>query len=157
MKSIEAIWFEIKVRYEKTQEDGLQKKVTEQYAVDALSFSEAEQRIIEELSYYISVGFEITDVKKAVYKEIFFSDRAEDDRWYKAKLQFITINERTNKEKRTNVTFLVQAATLDGAVKNINEVMGSTMIDYEKSNIAETKILDVFRYQKEADNGNESE
>ena len=149
MKSISAIWFECKVRYVKTQEDGLQKKVTEQYAVDALSFSEAERGIIEEMAAYISGEFEVTDVKKAAYKEIFFSDRAEDDRWYKAKLQFITINERTNKEKRTNVTFLVQAATLDGAVKNINEVMGSTMIDYEKSNIAETHILDVFRYQKE--------
>lgn len=149
MRSRTATWFECKIRYEKTTEEGLQKKVTEQYVVDALSFSEAEQRIIEEMSAYISGEFEITDVKKAQYKEVFFSDAANDDRYYKAKLQFITIDEKTEKEKRSNVTYLVQAATLDGAVKNINEVMDGTMIDYEKSNIAETKIIDVFEYAQD--------
>ena len=146
MRSKTATWFECKIRYEKVMEDGLQKKVTEQYVVDALSFSEAEQRITEEMSAYISGEFEITDVKKAQYKEVFFSDAANDDRYYKAKLVFITIDERTEKEKRSAVTYLVQADTLDGAVKNINEVMDGTMIDYEKSNIAETKIMDVFEY-----------
>ena len=149
MRSRTATWFECKIRYEKVMEDGLQKKVTEQYVVDALSFSEAEKRIIEEMSAYISGEFEVTDVKKAQYKEVFFSDAANDDRYYKAKLQFITIDERTEKEKRSNVTYLVQAATFDGAVKNINDVMGDTMIDYEKSNIAETKIMDVFEHKKQ--------
>ena len=149
MRSRTATFFECKIRYEKTMEDGLQKKVTEQYVVDALSFSEAEQRIIEEMSAYISGEFEVTDVKKAQYKEVFFSDAENDDRYYKAKLAFITIDERTEKEKRSNVIYLVQAATLDGAVKNINEVMDGTMIDYEKSNIAETKIMDVFEYAQD--------
>jgi len=149
MRSRTATWFECKVRYEKVMENGLQKKVTEQYVVDALSFSEAEKRIIEEMSAYISGEFEITDVKKAQYKEVFFSDAANDDRYYKAKLMFITIDEKTEKEKRSAVTYLVQAATLDGAVKNINEVMDGTMIDYEKSNIAETKIIDVFEYAQD--------
>lgn len=148
MRQIQATWFECKIRYEKVMEDGLQKKVTEQYVVDALSFSEAEKRIIEEMSAYISGEFEITDVKKAQYKEVFFDDAEMSDRYYKAKLAFITIDEKTEKEKRSNVTYLVQAATLDGAVKNINEVMNGTMIDYEKSNIAETKIMDVFEYKK---------
>lgn len=134
-------------------EDGLQKKVTEQYVVDALSFSEAEKRIIEEMSAHISGEYEITDVKKAQYKEVFFSDATNDDRYYKAKLAFITIDEKTEKAKRSNVTYLVQAATLDGAVKNINEVMDGTMIDYEKSNIAETKIMDVFEYKKQDNEG----
>jgi len=151
MRSKTATWFECKIRYEKTMEDGLQKKVTEQYVVDGLSFSEAEQRITEEMSAYISGEYEITDVKKAPYKEVFFDDAEMSDRYYKAKLQFITIDEKTNKEKRSNVTYLVQAATLDGAVKNINEVMDGTMIDYEKSNIAETKVMDVFEYKKEED------
>lgn len=164
MRSKTATWFECKVRYEKTTEEGLQKKVTEQYVVDALSFSEAEKRIIEEMSAYISGEFEVTDVKKAQYKEVFFSDAANDDRYYKAKLAFITIDEKggaqrpseslggkPGKEKRSAVTYLVQAATLDGAVKNINEVMNGTMIDYEKSNIAETKIIDVFEYKKQED------
>ena len=149
MRSKTATWFECKIRYEKTMEEGLQKKVTEQYVVDALSFSEAEKRITEEMSAYISGEFEVTDVKKAQYKEVFFSDAANDDRYYKAKLMFITIDEKTEKEKRSAVTYLVQAATLDGAVKNINEVMDGTMIDYEKSNIAETKIIDVFEYAQD--------
>ena len=148
MRTRTAIWFEAKVRYEKVMEDGLQKKVTELYVIDALSYSEAETRIMDEMSSYISGEFEVADLKKAAYKEVFFSDKGNDDRWYKARLQFITIDEKTEKEKRSAVTYLVQAATLDGAVKNINEVMNGTMIDYEKSNIAETKVVDVFEYGK---------
>lgn len=148
MRSRTAIWFEAKVRYEKVMEDGLQKKVTELYVIDALSYSEAETRIMDEMSPYISGEFDVADLKKAAYKEVFFSEKETDDRWYKAKLVFITIDEKTVKEKRSAVTYLVQAATLDGAVKNINEVMNGTMIDYEKSNIAETKVVDVFEYGK---------
>lgn len=128
-------------------EDGLQKKVTETYVVDALSFTEAEQRITEEMSSYISGEFEVADLKKAGYKEIFFSDSDEADRWYKTRLQFITIDEKTDKEKRSSVNYLVQAGTLNGAVKNIDEVMGGTMIDYVISNVAETSLMDVFEYK----------
>ena len=146
------MWFECKIRYEKVMEDGTQKKVTEQYVVDALSFSEAEERIIEEISSYISGEFEVTDVRKAPYKEVFFDDGDNcSDRWYKAKLDFITIDEKTEKEKRTNVFYLVQAGTFDGARKNIDLVMGGTMIDYEACAVAETKIMDVFEYRKESD------
>ena len=84
MRSVTAIWFECKVRYEKTMEDGTQKKVTEQYTVNALSFSEAEKRITEEMSSYISGTFEVVDVKKAPYKEVFFSGNDSDDRFFKA-------------------------------------------------------------------------
>lgn len=185
MRSITATWFECKIRYEKTMEDGLQKKVTEQYVVDALSFSEAEKRITEEMSAYISGEYEITDVKKAQYKEVLFmsegakmfhnevdemtralqkgdKQKAEevfhrpleqqdntDTMYYKAKLQFITIDEKTEKEKRSNVTYLVEATSLDNAVQNINTAMRGTMIDYTKSNIAETKIIDVFEHKSE--------
>ena len=147
MRSRTAEWFETKIRYEKTMEDGLQKKVTEQYVVDALSFTEAESAIMEEMSSYISGEFEVSDIKKASYKEIFFSDASGDDRWYKAKLQFITIDEKTEKEKRSNVYYLVQAATLHGAVNHIEEVMGTTLIDYVIANIAETQILDVYEHE----------
>ena len=129
-------------------EDGLQKKVTEAYVVDALSFTEAEQRIMEEMSSYISGEFEVSDIKKAAYKEIFFSDEELADRWYKAKLQFITIDEKTEKEKRSNVHYLVQAGTLNSAVKNIDEVMGGTMIDYVIAAVTETSLMDVFEYKK---------
>ena len=147
MRTRTAEWFETKIKYEKTMEDGQQKKVTEAYVVDALSFTEAERRITEEMSSYISGEFDVTDLKKASYKEIFFSDADSADRWYKTKLQFITIDEKTEKEKRSNVYYLVQAATLPEAVSNINEVMSGTMIDYVIASIAETQLMDVFEYQ----------
>ena len=147
MRSRTANWFECKIRYEKIMEDGLQKKVTEVYTVDALSFSEAEERITEEMSSNISGEFEVADIKKAVYKEIFFSDEEMADKWYKTKLQFITIDEKTEKEKRSAVNYLVQAGSLHGAVKNIEEVMGGTMIDYVIASVAETSLMDVFEYQ----------
>ena len=129
-------------------EDGLQKKVSENYVVDALSFTEAENRIMEEMSSYISGEFTIKDIKIAPYKEIFFSDEEMADRWYKAKLQFITIDEKTEKEKRSNVNYLVQAGTLKGAVSNIESVMGTTMIDYVIAAVNETTLMDVFEYAK---------
>lgn len=149
MRSRTAQWFECKIQYEKTMDDGLQKKVTECYVVDALSFTEAEQRIMEELSSYISGEFAIKDIKIAPYKEIFFADMDSADRWYKAKLQFITIDEKTAKEKRSSINYLVNAGTLNSAVKNIEEVMGGTMIDYVIAAIAETTIFDVYEYGKD--------
>ena len=148
MRSRTAKWFICIVKYEKVQEDGLQKKVTEQYVLDALSFSEAEQRIMEELSSYISGEVEIANINPARFNEVFFSDGDVDDKWYKAKLQFITIDEKTEKEKRSNVIYLVQAASTEGAIKNIDEVMGTTMIDYVTVDINETPIMDVFEYKK---------
>ena len=148
MRSRTADWFECKIKYEKTMEDGLQKIVPETYVVDALSFTEAEQRIMEEMSSYISGEFQVNDIKRAPYKEIFFSDEATADRWYKAKLQFITIDEKTEKEKRTAVNFLVQAGTLNGAVKNIDEAMSTTMNNYVIAAVAETTLMDVFEHGK---------
>ena len=140
MRSRTAIWFECKVRYEKTMEDGTIKKVTEVYVVDALSFSEAEKRITEEMSSYVSGGIEICNLKIAPYKEIFFADSDLADRWYKAKLAFITIDEKTDKEKKTSVNYLVNAGNFNSALKNINEIMEGTMIDYQTCNLTETKI-----------------
>jgi hypothetical protein len=146
MKSRTSNWFETKIRYDKTMDDGTQKAVTELYVVDALSFSEAEATITEEMSSYVSGDFKITGITPASYGEIFFSESEKDDRWYRAKLQFITIDEKTEKEKRSNVNYLVQAGTFNSAVKNIDEVMGGTMIDYVIASITETKIMDVFEH-----------
>ena len=157
MRSRTAQWFECKIQYEKTMEDGLQKKVTETYTIDALSFTEAEQRIMEELSAYISGEFDIKDIKLAPYKEIFFADQDLADKWYKTKLEFITIDEKTAKEKKSAVNYLVNAGTLNGAVKNIDEVMGGTMIDYVIASVSETKLMDVFEYGKQTDDKPEFE
>ena len=146
MRSRTSEWYETKIRYEKTMEDGMQKKITEQYVVDALSFTEAENSIIEEMSSYISGEFKITDIKHAAYHEIFFSDNMNDDKWYKTKLQFITIDEKSEKEKKTAVNYLVQASSLPMAVKHIDEVMGSTQIDYVIASVAETMIMDVYEH-----------
>jgi len=156
MKSRTAKWFETSIRYDKTLEDGMPKKVTELYVVDALSFGEAEETITKEMSAYISGEFEVKNITPATYSEIFFSENANDDRWYKAKVSFIVIDEKTEKEKRTSVTYLVQAATFNGAVKNIEEVMGGIMMDYVIANISETKIMDVYEHRaKPAENTEE--
>ena len=146
MRSRTAQWFETKVRYDKTMEDGMPKKVIESYVVDALSFGEAEERITKEMSVYISGELNVKAIAPATSGEVFFSENAHDDRWYKTKLQFITIDEKSEKEKKTNVYYLVQAANLNGAVKNIDEVMGGTMIDYVIASINETSIMDVFEH-----------
>ncbi len=149
MRSRTDQWFECKIQYEKTMEDGLQKKVVDAYTIDALSFTEAEQRILEEMSAYISGEFTVKDIKIAPYKEIFFADSDAADRWYKVKVQFITIDEKTAKEKRTSINYLVNAGTLNGAVKNIDEVMGGTMVDYVIASVAETQLMDVYEYGKD--------
>lgn len=148
MRSRTAIWFECKIRYEKTMEDGLPKKVSEVYVVDALSFSEAEERIMEEMLPYNLVDIEIVDVKIAPYSEIFFADDNLADQWFKAKLSFTTIDERTGKEKRTSLMYLVNAGNISSAINNIGEVMSGTMIDYVTTSISATKIMDVFEYKK---------
>jgi hypothetical protein len=146
MRSRTAEWFETKIRYEKLMEDGMQKKTTEAYVVDALTFTEAEETITEEMTAYITGDFVITDIKKAPYKEIFFSDNPSDDKWYKVKLQFIIIDEKTSKEKLSAVNLLVQSNTLQNAVKNVEEVMNTGMQDWKLAQVAETALMDVFEH-----------
>ena len=156
MRSRTAIWFECKVRYEKSGEDGTPRKVTETYVVDALSFSEAESRIMGEMSRWVSGELEIADLKIAQYKEIFFADSDMSDKWYKAKLAFITIDEKTDKEKKTSVYYLVNAGNINSALKNVDEIMSGTIIDYQTCNLTETQIIDVFEYKKKTETTSES-
>jgi len=149
MKSKVSTWFEAKVAYDKIDEHGTMKTVTELYVIEAMSFADAEQRITEELSSYVSGEFEVRGLTKAQYGEVFFSEAETDDRWYKCKLQFIIIDEKSGKEKRTAVMYLVQAATLNGAVKNIDAAMSQGMADYDQANVAETKIVDVYEFRAE--------
>lgn len=142
-------WFECKVRYNQMQETGLLKKVTEQFVVEALSYTEAEAAIIKEMKPFVSGDFEITGIKPAAYRDVCFSEDTQAGLWFKAKLAFITIDEKSGKEKRTPMAYLVQATSLDNAVQNIGVAMQGTMIDYAKSSVAETKILDVFEHRVE--------
>ena len=163
MRARTGTWYATKVRYQKTMEDGCEKVVTEQYLIEALSFTEAESAIIEEMSVYVSGELKVSNLGQANFKEIFFSDVDDDDKWYKAKLQFITIDEKTEREKRSNVNYLVQAKSLARALRYIDEVMGKTMIDYDVVGLNETKVYDVFEYhapssdQKEDKDKNEAD
>ena len=149
MRSVTATWFECTCQYEKTMENGLHKKVKETNVVDALSFTEAEARFIEEMLPYISGEFCVTAIKIAPYGEVFFNDEDESaDRWYKVRLDFITISEKTEKEKRDKVTYLFQAGSFEQAKKSVVDVMDGTMMDYEIVEIKETKLFDVFKYGK---------
>lgn len=146
LRSRTSTWFECKVRYEKTQEDGSEKLVNEQYVVDALSFTEAEASIIDNMSVYVSGEFKVANINPANYNEIFFSDIDDDDLWFKARLAFITIDEKKDKEKRTYVNYLIQAKCIERAKRYVDEVMGKTMNDYELKSLSETKIFDVFEH-----------
>ena len=139
-------WFECKIRYDKVIENGMNKKVTEPYLVDALSFTEAEARIIEEMTPFISGEFTISDIKRANYSELFPSDEEAADLWFKCKLVFITLDEKSGAEKKTSTQVLVQAADLRDAVKKLDEGMKGTMTDYQIASISETAIMDVYPY-----------
>lgn len=142
-------WFECKIRYDKMMEDGLQKPVTEPYLVDALNFTEAEARFIEEMTPYMSGEFTVTDIKRVKYSELFFSDEEASDRWFKCKLQYITLDEKSGKEKKISTLVLVQAADLRDAIKKLDEGMKGSVTDYIIVSVAETALMDVYPYLAE--------
>ena len=137
-------WFECKVSFEKVLENGMQKKVTEPYLVDALSFTEAEARIIEEIRPFISGEFTVTDIKRARLSELFFNENG--DRFYKIKEYFITLHEKSGAEKKTAAQMLAQACTLKEAIAVLEEGMKGTMADYTIASVTETMLMDVFPF-----------
>lgn len=177
MRTKTAKWFETKVRYDKTQEDGRQKKVTETYVVDALSFGEAEARITHEMTPYITGDFEVKAISPAPYIEIWFMGAGEkifenevnkslkamrkgndndepidmdennaNTHYYRVRLAFITIGGKNGKEKRNVVTYLVEALSAEGAIKNAQQVLGHSMTEYVVLSSVETTIIDVFEH-----------
>ena len=139
-------WFEVKIRYEKMMDNGMNKKVTEPYLFDALSFTESEGKCIQEMTPFITGEFTVSDIKRANYSEIFFSQEDAADRWFKCKLLFITLDEKSGAEKKTATNILVQAADLRDAVKKLDEGMNGTMADYQIASVSETAIMDVYPY-----------
>lgn len=140
-------WFEVSIRYQKIAENGMEKKVTEKYLFDALSFTESEGKCIEEMTPFISGEFTVSDIKRANYSEIFFSEEESADRWFKCKLVFITLDEKSGAEKKTSTHVLVQASDLRDAVKKLDEGMKGTMADYQIASVSETAIMDVYPYE----------
>ena len=138
-----AQWFECKIKIDNTTADGVIKTSTENYLVDALSFTEAEARITEEMQPYISGEFKVDSVKRVRVSEMFFDETG--DRWYKAKVNFVTLDEKKGVEKRTASYMYVQATEFSKALQNLMEGMKGTMSDFEVASITETTLLDVFK------------
>lgn len=151
------MFFECSVKYEKTMENGMVKKVCEPYIVDALSFTEAESRFIEEITPYMSGEYEVTAVKKASYKEVVGADDGDADYWFKAKLAFITVDEKTGVEKRSCTNMLIQATDLRDAVKRIDKHMEGTQADYSILSVSETPIYDYYEYKPNDNDNNEED
>lgn len=151
-------WFECRIRYGKVMENGMQKKVTEPYLVDALSFTEAEARIIQEVTPFISGEFTVTDIKRANYSELFPSEEETADKWFHGRLAFITFDARKpTVEKKTYTNVLIQAADMRDAMKKLDEGMKGTMADYQSIVLKETAIMDVYPYEAKASDNNESQ
>lgn len=141
-------WFQCNVNFEKMLENGMQKRVTEPYLVDALSFTEAEARIIEEIRPFISGEFTVSDIKRARLSELFFNENG--DRYYQCKVYFITLDEKSGAEKRTSAKMLVQANNLKEAISVLEEGMKGTMADYTLASVSETQIMDVFPFDPDS-------
>ena len=146
MKTKFSKYFEVKIQYQKTLEDGKEKNVKEQYVVEAMSFTEAESRIIEEMTPYISGEFDVVSEKIAPFNEIFLSDNSTDDKWFLSKVGFITLDEKTAKEKKQTFRYLVQASTSEIALDYTKEMLSHGMSDYSIDSVQDTPTLDVFLY-----------
>lgn len=139
-------WFLCRIKYDKLMENGMNKKVTESYLVDAMSHTEAEARIIEEIKFYNSDEFTVAGIVPSHFSEVFFSDEEKADRWFKCRLAFITLDEKSGTERRTSSNVLVNASDLRDAVKKLDDGMRGSMADYVICSIAETPIMDVYPY-----------
>lgn len=140
-------WFECKISYEKMMENGVQKRITEPYLVDALSFTEAEARIIEEMKPFISGEFTVADIKRARIAELFTNENG--DRYYRFKVIFMSLDEKSGTEKKTSATMLAQASDLKEAIAVLEEGMKGTMADYTIASVVETMIMDIFPFSPE--------
>ena len=141
-------WFECKVSYERQADSMGMKKVSESYLVDALSFTEAEERIIKEVSPFVSVGeLEVVNIRRARIAELFLNEEAEDDRYFRAKVNFITVDEKSGSEKKTSATMIVKSDSLPNAVTELKAQLDSQMASYEIASVTDTQILDVFQYE----------
>lgn len=143
MRTRTAVWYETTVRYERSKGDE-NNIATEAYAVDALSFAEAERRITEEMEPYCSGEFDVKKIAIAPYREVFFSGVEDDDKFFRATVAIITLDERTGKEKKNNVNYLVQAKNIETARRYVVDAFFNTAMEYEIKRLVETKILDVF-------------
>lgn len=141
-----ANWFEAKVKYMKVNEDGRKKKVNEAYLLDAMSYTEAESRIMHEMESVISGDYYISSLKKSNITELVPSEDENDDRWYKAKVNIIDADEVSGKEKSTGQYYLVAASNINKALENLEKSLASFVVPYEIASLTDTQFMDVFPY-----------
>lgn len=139
------MYFECAVRYDKMLENGSVKKVTDKFLVDSLTFTEAESRIIEEMTPYISGEFSIPSIKKTKIAEVFSPD---NEKYFLAKVAFVTLDEKTGAEKKSVTQMLVGAPDIDNAKANLEEAMKGTMADWELQSLSESPVVDIFLHNQ---------
>lgn len=137
-------YFNVVLKYEKMDERGLNKMVTEHYLVKSFTCSSAEYSIIQEMQPFITGDFKVNAVKESKYSELFLSEEEAADRYFECKLKFITLYEKSGKEKFIQTKVLVQAADLRDAVKKLDYEMKGTMAEYQIVAVSETDIIDIF-------------
>ncbi len=141
--------FEVGVRMERTLENGTLSKALEQYVVDALTFTEAEASIIREASVYGKIT-DIATIKRSRCTELIGDGSKE--KWFRARVNYITVDEKTDKEKKIPNYFFVNAETITDAKKAVDDCFGTTMIDYRVATLDETNVLEVFRHDLNSNN-----
>lgn len=137
-------WFLCGIRYPKVMENGTQKNVTEQYLLSAISFSDAEVKIIEEMSPYLNGEFVVSTIKRVNYIEVFQTNDSEADLWFKCKINLISLNEKTGIEKKVPCYILVQASGMEDVYEKLHERMKGTICDYQIASVSETNICDII-------------
>ena len=142
-----AVWYEAKIRYDKMGENGMVRKVTEPYLVDSVTCMNAEEIVVEKVAQFISGEFEVKSVKKTAIAEIFYDESDYADKWYLVKFDFITLDEKSGKEKKLRNLILVQAGDFENALGRFQDGMKGTMADYRIASIAETPYMDVYPYE----------
>lgn len=140
-------YFECKVKFGRMSEEGVIKSVTENYLVEAVSFTEAEVRITKEMEPFVSGGSLLSNVSRKKITELIDSDQEVDDKWFRSKINLITLDEEKGKEKLTGTIHYVKASDIKRAVERLIENMKGTMCNYNIFSVTETKILDVFEYK----------
>lgn len=148
MKTLSGNYFIVGVRYQKMLEDGVEAKTTEQYVVEALSWTESESTTTNNMAAYNHGDMDIVTMKKANFSELFLSERNDEDKYYECSINIISVDEKSSKEKRSKVRYLVQGKSFENAKKNLDEAMSGTMLDYEVAGLKETSIIDIFLYEK---------
>ena len=144
MKQISGTWFECKVRYKQTQEDGTEKAVTEPYVYKAADFGEAYDKATKDMSTFISGEFGITGMKIAQYGEVFIQDERTEEKFYRVKVNLIILDEKTQKEKKTACYYLVNADSVEKARKYTDTALSDEILDYVIEAVQEAKIIDVI-------------